>query len=339
MHAAMFSRVKRYLSTKLLAALGICSVVPVLFAPANATRLRAGFASPSLNVAILWVTQEGRLFEKNGVDVEALYLESTLAQKALIAGNIDFSMMTAINMAAPKLAGADLIMLAGFVNRFTYRLVVRPEINAIGELKGKRIGILRFGSAADRASRLVLARFGLDPDKDVTYVQTPGADPARIMAMMSKVIDGALLNPPYYKHAVAGGMKILANMAEMDIPIQHIGLVTSQKFLLANPDLNRRIVKSFLEGIHLMRNNPDASKRALGKYMRITDPKELEESYQLLKSLIPIKPYPTLEGFKTVFAELAEKVPAARTANAKDFVDTRILEEFDRSGFIDGLYK
>lgn len=173
----------------------------------------------------------------------------------------------------------------------------------------------------------------------MTYLQTPGADPARIAALMSKIIDAALLNPPYYKHAVAGGMKILANMAEMDIPIQHIGLVTSQKFVQANPDLTRRIVKSFLEGIHLMRTNPEIAKKALSKYMRITDLKELEESYQLLKSLIAIKPYPTLEGFKTVFAELAEKVPAARTANPKEFVDTRILEEFDRSGFIDGLYK
>jgi ABC-type nitrate/sulfonate/bicarbonate transport system substrate-binding protein len=306
---------------------------------ASAARLRAGFASPSLNVAMLWITQEGKLFEKNGVDVEALYLESTLAQKALIAGNIDFAMMTAINMAAPKLAGADLIMLAGFVNRFTYRLMVRPEINSPADLKGKRMGIFRFGSAADRASRLVLAKLGLDPEKDVVYVQTPGADPARIAAMMSKVIDATVLNPPYYKQAAAGGMKILANMTEMDIPIQHIGLVTSQKFVLANPDLTRRIVKSFLEGIHLMRTNPDVAKKALSKYMRITDAKELEESYQLLKSLIPIKPYPTLEGFKTVFAELAEKVPAAKTANAKDFVDTKILEEFDRSGFIDGIYK
>ena len=109
----------------------------------------------------------------------------------------------------------------------------------------------------------------------MTYVQTPGADPARIAAMMSKIIDAALLNPTYYKHAVAGGMKILANMAEMDIPIQHIGLVTSQKFVAANPDLSRRIVKSFLEGIHLMRTNPELSKKALSKYMRSTDPKEL----------------------------------------------------------------
>ena len=102
---------------KAIAAFGGLLLFTLVSTTANAARLRAGFASPSLNVAMLWITQEGRLFEKNGVDVEALYLESTLAQKALIAGNIDFSMMTAINMAAPKLAGADLIMLAGFVNR------------------------------------------------------------------------------------------------------------------------------------------------------------------------------------------------------------------------------
>jgi NitT/TauT family transport system substrate-binding protein len=338
MHIRFFheSRHRRYGATLIA---GLFLSLGLFVNAATATPLRAGFASPSINVAMLWITKEGRLFDKNGLEVEVLYLESTLAQKALIAGNIDFAMMTAINMSAPKLAGADLIMLAGFVNKFTYRLVARPEINSPMALKGKRVGIFRFGSAADRASRLVLAKFGLDPEKDVTYVQTPGADPARIAAMTSGIIDAALLNPPYYKHAVTGGMKILANMAEMDIPIQHIGLVTSQKFLTANPDLNRRILKSFLEGIHLMRTNPELAKKALSKYMRSTDPKELEESYQLLKSLIPMKPYPTLEGFKTVFAELAEKVPAARTADPKDFVDTRILEDFDRSGFIDRLYK
>ena len=115
--------------------------------------------------------------------------------------------------------------------------------------------------------------------------------------------------------------------------------MTTQSFVTVNPDLNRQIVKSFLDGIHLMRTNSELPKKALSKYMRSTDPKELEESYQPLKSLIPIKPYPTLEGLKTVFADLAEKVPAAKTANPKDFVDTRFLEEFDRSGFIDGLYK
>ena len=143
------SSIERYPLIKALPVLGVLLFFALIHIPASAARLRAGFALPSLNVAMLWITQEGKLFEKNGVDVEALYLESTLAQKALIAGNIDFSMMTAINMAAPKLAGADLIMLAGFVIRFTFRLVLRPEINATSDLKGKRRGPIKANHRGD----------------------------------------------------------------------------------------------------------------------------------------------------------------------------------------------
>ena len=73
--------------------------------------------------------------------------------------------------------------------------------------------------------------------------------------------------------------------------------------------------------------------------MRIKDEAELEETYQLLKKLVPIKPYPTLEGLRVVLDELSEKIPAAKTANPKDFTDTRFLDELDRSGFFDQLTK
>jgi len=59
----------------------------------------------------------------------------------------------------------------------------------------------------------------------------------------------------------------------------------------------------------------------------------------VLRSFLPKKPYPTLEGFKAVLAELAEQIPAAKTADPKDFIDARFLEELDRSGYIDGLYR
>jgi hypothetical protein len=52
---------------------------------------------------------------------------------------------------------------------------------------------------------------------------------------------------------------------------------------------------------------------------------------------VQIKPYPTLEGFKTIFEDLAKRVPAAKNANPKEFVDTRFIEELDKSGFIDAL--
>jgi hypothetical protein len=88
-----------------------------------------------------------------------------------------------------------------------------------------------------------------------------------------------------------------------------------------------------------MRTHPTVAKRAISRRMQIKDEKEIEDTYLLLKSFVPIKPYPTLEGFKTIFEDLSKRVPAAKTANPKEFVNTRFIEELDRSGYIDSLYK
>jgi hypothetical protein len=77
-------------------------------------KLRIGYGAPSVAMSVLWITKEGKLFEKNALDVEVLYLESALVQRALIAGNIAYGEMTGSLMAAPKLQGADLVGLRGF---------------------------------------------------------------------------------------------------------------------------------------------------------------------------------------------------------------------------------
>ena len=134
-------------------------------------KLRIGYGAPSVAMAVLWITKEGKLFEKNGLDVEVLYLESALVQRALIAGNIIYGEMTGSLMAAPKLQGADLAMVAGFLNQLIYRLVARPEIKTIADLKGKRVAVSRFGAGADRATRFLLTKLGFNPEKDVVLVQ------------------------------------------------------------------------------------------------------------------------------------------------------------------------
>ena len=307
-------------------------------AATGADKLRIGYGAPSVTMSILWITKEGKLFEKNGLDVEVLYLESALVQRALIAGNVAFGEMTGSLMSAPKLQGADLVMVAGFLNHLQYRLVARPEIKSVAELKGKRVGVSRFGAGADRATRLLLSKLGLHPEKDVLLVQVGGA-PTRLSALSANAIDAAIVDPPDHKKAQEAGMRVLANMEEMNIPFQHTGLVTSRAQLAKAPDIARRVIKSFVEGIHLASFNSETPKKAFRKYMRLQQERELEDAYQVLRGFMQRKPYPTLEGFKAVFAELAEQIPAAKNADPKDFVDTRLLEELDRSGYIDGLYR
>jgi hypothetical protein len=128
-------------------------------------------------------------------------------------------------------------------------------------------------------------------------------------------------------------------MEEMKIPFQHTGLVTTRGQISQSPDVLRRVVKSIIDGIQFMTVNPEVSKRAFRKYMRLQHDRELDDAYQLLRSFLPRKPYPTVEGFKAVLAELADQIPAAKSADPKEFFDVRFLEELDRSGYIDGLYR
>lgn len=332
------SRIFRSEIRCLPAALPLVAVLFFSLPAESAEKLRIGYGAPSLAMSVLWITKEGQLFEKNGLEVEVLYLESALVQRALIAGNIAFGEMTGSLMSAPKMQGADLVMVAGFLNQLLYRLVARPEIKTVADLKTKRVGVSRFGAGADRATRFLLTKLGLNPGTDVVLLQVGGA-PTRLAALSANSIDATIVEPPDDKRAQEAGMRVLANMEEMRIPFQHTGLVTTRAQLAKSPDVARRVIKSFVEGIHLATVNPEIPKKAFRKYLRLQQERELEDAYQILRGFLPRKPYPTLDGFKAVFAELAEQIPAAKTADPKDFVDTRFLDELDRSGYIDGLYR
>ena len=304
----------------------------------SAEQIRVGYGSLSTSYAPIWVAGEAQLFQIKGNTAEVLYLESALVRTALIAGDIVMGGMSGTTMAAPRLQGADPIIIASFLNSLQYRLVVRPEIKAPSQLKGKRIGVAGFGLGAHRGAQIMIAKLGLNPDTDVVMLQI-GGDPTRLSALLSGNIDASVFNPPLYKRAVEAGMRVLANIEEMGFPVQASALVSTEQFVRKNPDFTRRAIKSIIESIHLIKTNPELTKRAIRKYMRFKDDRDTDEAYQIMRDVTPRKPYPTMEGMKTVLDELALKVPAAKAAQPREFMDTRFIEELDRSGFIDGLYK
>ena len=213
----------------------------------KADNLKIGYGAFSLGYALIWITKEGRLFDKNGLDVDVLYLESNLVRTALIAGDVPIGAMSGAAMATPRLQGVDLVMVLGFQNHLPFRFVVRPEIKSVADLKGRRVGVAGFGLLAERAARLVLAKLGLNPEKDVTLLQT-GGEATRLAALVNGSIDATVLNPPVHKRAVEAGMRVMANMAEMGIPFQNSALVTTQRYIAKNPDVMRRLVEVVCRG-------------------------------------------------------------------------------------------
>jgi NitT/TauT family transport system substrate-binding protein len=302
---------------------------------AAADNVRVAYSSPSVTQGILWVADVSGLFKKNGLDVQVIY--TRLAIESLVAGEIDFGQMTGSLMSSARLQGTDPVMLAGVEDVLTDRLVARPNIRSIEELRGKRIGIFRFGAASHLRVLNVLPRYGLT-DRDVIFLQI-GDIPARLIALFGGSIDATLASPPDHLEALRAGMRVLLNLADLNVPYQGVGLVTTQRVLTRKRDVARRFVKAFVEAIHVVKTNPDVSKRAYVKYRKTKDEKELQAAYETLREVVKAKPYPSVEGFKTILADLSERVPAAKAANPKDFIDVSLLEELDRSGFIDALYR
>jgi NitT/TauT family transport system substrate-binding protein len=301
----------------------------------GADKVRVGFSALSTTHGVLWVADVGGLLTKNGISAEIIYMPA--ANQALVAGEMDFGQMTGSYMSYARLQGADPVMIAGAQNVLDDQLVARPNIKAMEELKGKRIGVNRFGAASHVRLLTILPRYGLS-ERDVTLLQM-GDTPERVVALVSGAIDATLITPPDHLQAVRAGMKILLNLKELNIFYQGTGLVTTQRLLAKRRDLGLRFVKSYVEAVHLLKTNPEVSKKAFIKYQKTRDAKRLEESYQTLRDIVKTKPYPSLEGFSAILKDAGERVPAAKTANAKDFLDASLLEELDKSGFIDALYR
>jgi NitT/TauT family transport system substrate-binding protein len=228
-------------------------------------------------------------------------------------------------------------MLVSIHETLDDRLVARPNITKPEDLKGKRIGISRFGAASHMRVLNMLPRYGLT-EKDVTFLQI-GDTPARIIGLVGGSIDASSFSPPDHLAPQLSGMKILLNMAELGIFYQGTGLVVTQRYLAKNRDIARRLIKSYVEAIHIARTNPEQAKRAFSKYRKTKDEKFLEDAFVTLRETVKAKPYPNLEAFRTIFRDVADRIPAAKTANARDFIDTSLLEEFDKSGYIDNLYR
>ncbi len=284
---------------------------------------------------MLWVADIGGLFTKNGISAEIIYTRAAI--ETLVAGEVQFGQMTGALMFSARLQGGDPVMVAGVQDVLNDRLIVRPNINSVEELKGKRVGVFRFGSASHLRLLNVLPRYGMG-ERDVTFLQV-GDTPERLIALHGGSIDATLLSPPDHLEATRRGMKILLNLRDLNVPYQGTGLVTTQRLIARNRDLARRTLKSFVEAIHAVRTNPALSKRALSKYRQSKDEKQTEDAYQTLREMVKPKPYPSIDGFKTIIQDASDRLPAARNANPRDFIDPSLLEELDRSGYIDGLYR
>jgi ABC-type nitrate/sulfonate/bicarbonate transport system substrate-binding protein len=185
-----------------------------------------------------------------------------------------------------------------------------------------------------------LERWGLEPGKDVAVLQI-GNTPARFGALASGAVDAAVMAAGGQSlQAKKSGLTILGDLSALGVEYLGNAVNVNRQFLSDRPDVVRRFMKGFVEGIHFLKTRKEESKATIAKYLRITDPELLEEGYQQYAlKFVPRKPYPNPKGVQTILREIAEKEPKAREAKPEQFVDQSFVRELDESGYIDSLYK
>jgi ABC-type nitrate/sulfonate/bicarbonate transport system substrate-binding protein len=325
------------MKTKIATLLFLLVVWPVaLF---GQTKVKAAYPTTIGAMSVLWVTKEARLFEKHGLDVELIYIAgSSLVAQAMLAREIPISEIAIPAVIQANLAGADLVMLAGPNHKPGQKIMSKPEIKAVEALKGRKIGISRFGTSDDFLLRYALNLWHLRADRDVAMIQLGGA-PEILAGLSSGTVDAGLLSSPLHLRAAKLGFSLLADLSNAGIDYQGAGVVTTRSFVRENPDTIRRYIRAYVEGLHRLKTDKSFSLKVLAKYTRIAEPEMLEETYQHYAiKVMPRIPYPTTKGIQTVLDEIGTRSPKAKTLSPSSFIDVSILNELEQSGFIKNLY-
>jgi NitT/TauT family transport system substrate-binding protein len=300
-------------------------------------KIRVGVSAVSMGNIILYVTKEARFYEKYGLDAEVITMNgSGISSKALISGGIDIAPIATPTVINANLAGSDMQILAHTLPGVVHALMVRPEIKRVEDLKGKKIAVSSLGSLTDFLVRYIAKKKGLNPDRDVTLIQT-GGDADRIVALSSGVVEGAALSHPAYGRARKLGFPMLWDSAkEVDYP--WIEITTRRAIIKNDREMIMNYMKAHLEGIALFKRDREFSKKVIKKTLRLDDDELVNESYEIFsKAFIPA-PYPNLAGMKTSYEYVAATRPEVWKHKPEEFADSSFVEELDKSGFVKQLY-
>jgi NitT/TauT family transport system substrate-binding protein len=322
------------------------TVLPATPPPASPTALvdvNVCYSTPGGTQTTTWYAYENGLFPKYGLNVKLTSISSgTTAVTALLARNVDICQLGASAVINAAVAKQDVVLIASLYNVYPGLLMVTPDIHAVGDLKGKALGINQAGSSADTGTRLLLEKIGLAPDKDVAILAV-GNDSARLAAMKAGQIAGTLLIAPYTLLARQQGYAELYDMSTIGIPYEYLGIATSRAYISSNRPVVENFLKAILEAIALMKKDPQGTKAVMAKYLLLDPVKDaaaLEDAYQelIVNNLLPV-PEASLEGIQTQLDVMKATNPAAAQAQPDQMVDMSILKDLENSGFIDNLGK
>jgi len=303
------------------------------------TTLNVVYSNISVSSAPIWVTQQAGIYRKHRFDAKLSFARGTLAAQAMLAGSFPVGFISPSNVVTTSLAGARMKIVGGMLDKMVYMVVSARNVTSAAQLRGKRMGISTFGSSSETATRMAVKELGLDPDRDITLLQI-GNSADRYAALASGRIEGMLAEPTDVARARKEGFNILIDLTTRGIEYQGSAIVMTEGFLRDQRETGSRFLSATAEGVHYFKTHREESIKAAAAYLRSADVDAIAYSWQVhAERLIPPKLYPSVKGMQLVIREVAQRTPAAAAMTPEQLFDLSLLDEIDRSGFIDRLYR
>jgi NitT/TauT family transport system substrate-binding protein len=307
------------------------------FAQTQRFRAANGGFGTAIN-AILPGAYHAKIFQKYGLEAEYIALESgTLGMQTLLANEVQVLFTTGALAVTANLQGGDSVIIAGGINFFPFKLVVRPEIKTAAELHGKKLAISRFGSASDYAAQLAIEKLGGDP-KQVTMLQL-GGNPSRLAAMLSGTTHATVFSEPFASVAVKQGMRSLLDLAESGVPFPQNTFIVRRSVLAEKRPMILNAMKASIETLYLLKKDRKFAREVLKRYLRIDDDAMIDIGidYYLTKHGEGVLTLPDRKGLEFVIADTAKTNPKAKghTPESLRVLEGSVLEEIKKSGFLE----
>lgn len=301
-------------------------------------KMTISYSSVSGTYVPVWLAADAGLFAQHGLDVEMTYIPSgTTSIQSLLAGDVQFVVTSGAEPIAAYLGGAPTRLTIGWVRTISALFMVDPSITSPEQLRGKAVGITRFGGQPHTAARMALRYWGLDPENDVQYLQLGGV-PEIMAGMQQGVVVGGAFSPPTNVRAQRLGFRQLGDIAQMGLPYQGECLVALQPYLEANPDVARAVMLSVLEGMKLSLTDEPTTLEVMGKYTKLEEPELLQATLAHYRTVVKRQPYPTPEGLQMLIDLQAETDPRARAIQPQELINTTALQQLEREGVFKQLW-
>jgi ABC-type nitrate/sulfonate/bicarbonate transport system substrate-binding protein len=275
----------------------------------------------------LWMAKEIGAFEKYGIDAELIFVSSgPVVVQALLGGDMKAGLAATNAVTAAVLAGAPLVSMMSLINRPYYRCWVQPEITRMDELRGKTLGVSRFGSVTDNLTRILLRRYNLE---GAVQIRQMGGTTEMAAAFQRRQIDGAVMATV----RVNAPMRMLVDLGDLGIRYSNVVIAISRDYYQRNPDMTEGMVRAYLEGVAAVGQQKERALQVIQKYTRLQDAKLIQELYADGVKFLERVPRMDAEAL-TPIVEFMGKKPIP----VESIADNSIVNRLERDGFIDKLY-